>query len=63
MSELSEASESADGTLVAHLVARRNGYDYYVRYEAPNKKSSDFPDSKARVTVTAYDYPLPASHF
>ena len=63
MSELSEASESADGTLVAHLVARRNGYDYYVRYEAPNKKSPDFPDSKARVTVTAYDYPLPASHF
>jgi hypothetical protein len=55
MSELPEAPGSADGTLVAHLVARRGGYDYYVRYETTNKGSSDLPDDEARVTVSAYD--------
>lgn len=36
---------------VASLTARRDGYNYWVSYEPPNKEDPDLPDEKALVTA------------
>jgi hypothetical protein len=59
LSDLWELPQSAGGT----LVARRDGYSYWVSYEAPNKEDPDLPDDKALVRVSANDHPPPASRF
>jgi hypothetical protein len=59
LSDLWELPESAGGT----LVARRDGYSYWVSYEAPNKEDPDLPDNMALVRVSANDHPLPTSRF
>jgi hypothetical protein len=59
LSDLWELPESAGGA----LVARRDGYSYWVSYEAPNKEDPDLPDDKALVRVSANDHPPPASRF
>jgi hypothetical protein len=45
LSRLSEARESAGGS----LTARRGNYNYHVSYESPSKKDPDLPDSRALV--------------
>jgi hypothetical protein len=59
LSDLWELPRSAGGT----LVARRNGYSYWVSYEPPNSEDPDLPDEKALVMVSANDHPPPASNF
>jgi len=56
---LGELPSSAGGT----LVARRDGYSYWVSYEPPSKEDPDLPDDKALVMVSANDHPPPASRF
>jgi hypothetical protein len=59
LSDLWRLPESAGGI----LVARRDGYGYWVSYEPPNKEDPDLPDDEALVMVSANDHPPPASRF
>ncbi len=59
LSDLWELPESAGGI----LVARRDGYSYWVSYEVPNKEDPDLPDDKALIRVSTNDHPPPASRF
>ena len=45
LSNLSEAPQSAGGS----LAARRGRYNYHVSYEPPSKEDPDLPDDKALV--------------
>jgi hypothetical protein len=45
------------------LVARQDGYSYWVSYEPPNREEPDLPDDKALVTVSANDHPPSARRF
>lgn len=51
LSELSEAPESAGGS----LTARRGNYNYSVSYEPPNREDPDLPDDKALVMVSVIE--------
>ena len=59
LSDLWGLPRSAGGT----LVARRDGYSYWVSYEPPNKEDPGLPDDEALVGVLANDHPPPASRF
>ncbi len=59
LSDLWDLPASAGGT----LVARRDGYSYWVSYEPPNAEDPDLPDHEALVMVSANDHPPPASRF
>jgi len=59
LSDLWELPRSAGGT----LVARRDGYSYWVSYEPPNREDPDIPNDKALVMVSDNDHPPPASSF
>lgn len=48
---LSEALKTPRAAVVS-LAARRDGYDYRVTYEPPDKKDPDLPDDRALVTVS-----------
>jgi hypothetical protein len=51
LSNLSEAPESAGGS----LTARRGNYNYSVSYEPPSKKDPDLPDSRALVMASVIE--------
>lgn len=57
--ELWGLPESSGGV----LVARRDGYSYWVSYEPPGTQNPDLPDDAALVMVSANDHPPPASRF
>ncbi len=57
--DLWDLPASAGGT----LVARRDGYSYWVSYESPNTEDPDLPDDEALVMVIANDHPPSASRF
>jgi hypothetical protein len=57
LSDLSEAPESAGGS----LTARRGHYNYYVSYEPPSKEDPDLPDNKALVTASVSEGGRPAA--
>lgn len=59
LSKLWDLPASAGGI----LVARRDGYSYWVSYEPPNRENPDLPDDRALVIVSASDHPPPASRF
>jgi hypothetical protein len=59
LSDLWGLPRSAGGT----LVARRNGYSYWVSYEPPNAEDPDLPDDETLVMVLANDHPPPATRF
>ena len=59
LSDLWELPRTAGGT----LVARQDGYSYWIHYEPPNRKDPDLPNDEALVTISANDHPPPASSF
>jgi len=59
LSTLSEAPESAGGS----LTARRGPYNYWVSYEPPNKEDPDLPDDKALVMVSVMEKGGPPGAF
>jgi len=59
LSDLWGLPRSAGGV----LVARRDGYSYWVSYEPPDTEDPDLPDDEALVRVSANDHPPPASRF
>jgi hypothetical protein len=48
---LSDALKTPESA-AASLAARRDGHNYWVSYEPPNRKDPDLPDDKARVIVS-----------
>jgi len=56
LSDLSEAPESAE----VSLVALRDGYGYWVTYRPPNEMDSVF--ARTSVSIVVNDHPPPASH-
>ena len=51
LSDALKTPESAGGS----LTARRDGHNYSVSYEPPNKKNPDLPDDKARVIASVVE--------
>jgi hypothetical protein len=45
------------------LVARQDGYSYWVRYASPHSGDPDLPDDRVLVIVSANEHPPPASRF
>jgi hypothetical protein len=59
LSNLWGLPKSAGGT----LVARRDGYSYWVSYEPPNTEDPDLPDDDALVMVLVNDHPPSPTRF
>src|SRR3712207_262702 len=59
LSDLWDLPASAGAT----LVARRDGYSYWVSYEPPDAEDPDLPNDEALVMVIANDHPPPATRF
>lgn len=51
LSDALKTPESAS----ASLAARRNGYNYWLSYEPPNKRDPDLPDDKALVIASVVE--------
>lgn len=51
LSDALKAPKSA----VASLAARRDGYNYWINYEPPNKGNPDLPDDRALVTASVIE--------